>query len=439
MLISSTEVERGVSARNRRFPLNWRDIFARHASCDCGIPFVYKIAGVGDEPTKRTIMIAMLYEETSKGLFMNSEHLALPWPKSKKNPPWRSSNGVQPASEQAQKGCAMAWFVDCTLTRVRGGFTLIELLVVIAIIAVLIALLLPAVQAAREAARRLQCVNNLKQIGLALQNYHSANGCFSPGGLDDRLGVQTENADFATHVRLLGFLENQPLYNAANFSVGVINDTYGEYANSTVALTQLQAFLCPSSPLPNWLMASWGQPLANFVAPGNSYFASVGSSLEFDADPAFAGGPPNGVFQDGGAAISLASVTDGSSNTVTFGEWKLGTGLSSVTIPQDIIYAGTLPSGVTRNTPTMNMPAAWPATLVWLQNCTQSRRQRVRPRRPCAGRVGLLLCPALRLAISLSLRIQNTRIARAMARLPDVPWRVGLEQLPPWRSQRFAV
>ncbi len=116
-------------------------------------------------------------------------------------------------------------------------------------------------------------------------------------------------------------------------------------------------------------MLSWGQPLTNFVAPVNSYFTSVGSSLEFDADPAYASAPPNGVFQDAGAAIALANITDGSSNTVAFGEWKLGTGLTSVTIPQDIIFAGTLPAGITRNTPTMYMPAGWPATVSWLETC----------------------------------------------------------------------
>jgi prepilin-type N-terminal cleavage/methylation domain-containing protein/prepilin-type processing-associated H-X9-DG protein len=282
---------------------------------------------------------------------------------------WWKSRGVRPVREEERTCLAHGQPQDSPDRRVRRGFTLIELLVVIAIIAVLIALLLPAVQAAREAARRIQCVNNLKQIGLGLHNYHSSNGCFPPGGLDDRLGVQTENADFATHVRLLGYMEGQPLYNAANFSVGVINDTYGEYANSTVALTRLQVFLCPSSPLPGWLMAGWGQPLVNFTAPGNSYFASVGSSLEFDADPAFAGAPPNGVFQDGGAAIGLANITDGSSNTIAFGEWKLGTGLTSVTIPQDIIFPGFMPAGVTRNAATMYMPAGWPATLSWLQTC----------------------------------------------------------------------
>src|SRR5437763_187780 len=95
---------------------------------------------------------------------------------------------------------------------IRRGFTLIELLVVIAIIAVLIALLLPAVQAAREAARRTQCVNNLKQIGLALHNYHD-NNLALPWGT----GPWNWN-DWSAHSLLLPYLEQQPLYNSINFN-----------------------------------------------------------------------------------------------------------------------------------------------------------------------------------------------------------------------------
>ena len=258
------------------------------------------------------------------------------------------------------------------------GFTLIELLVVIAIIAVLISLLLPAVQAAREAARRASCVNNLKQLGLALHNYISVNDTLPPGGFPMLLpeyGVYINNADFSADARLLPYMGQQgPLNNAANFSVPAFNDPIGDLVNYTIHTTKLTTFLCPSNPDPNWLIEGTMTQLETITATGNTYFASIGSSLEFDAS--FTGGPPNGVFAYQGASNpsyiqytvvpnarslrppTLASITDGTSNTIAFGEWKTGSGnVNTVTIPQDIIdLNGSFPSGLTRGTPTMLMP-----------------------------------------------------------------------------------
>ena len=130
----------------------------------------------------------------------------------------------------------------------RRGFTLIELLVVIAIIAVLIALLLPAVQAAREAARRAQCVNNLKQIGLAMHNYHQAVGHL-PDGQHDRLLLRARSpttwGTFSAHALLLPYMEQTPLYNSCNFSWDIWYGT-GSNINSTVWNIKVTAFLCPS-------------------------------------------------------------------------------------------------------------------------------------------------------------------------------------------------
>jgi prepilin-type N-terminal cleavage/methylation domain-containing protein/prepilin-type processing-associated H-X9-DG protein len=253
--------------------------------------------------------------------------------------------------------------------RGRSGFTLIELLVVIAIIAVLIALLLPAVQAAREAARRIQCTNNLKQIGVALHNYHSSNDTFPPAAIIARnADLSTRNnGDYSAHARLLGFIEQSPLANAMNFSIACFNDAYGLRANSTVTTTRLNAFICPSAVVPTWNMVGEGYA----IAPGNSYFASVGSTLEFSTLQTAA--PPNGVLfyiATNGKPVSIAAISDGTSNTVAFGEWQIGDGnISKISIPSDIVMSGLYPPGVSRNAPGMIMPAGSAAFQRWFNQC----------------------------------------------------------------------
>jgi len=215
----------------------------------------------------------------------------------------------------------------------RAAFTLIELLVVIAIIAVLIALLLPAVQAAREAARRSQCVNNLKQLGLALHNYHDANGSFPIGQLlNVAIGA---TCDISAQSRLLPFMEQSNLANAINFNL-VSNNP----ANSTALGSTVASFLCPSDAV-TMLPAGWAG--INYrVNYGTSIVNAYGAEDISGVDVSMP--PPNGTFFLD-TRINIASITDGTSNTAAFSEHVKGDFSNAISTElSDTYRPGTYPS-----------------------------------------------------------------------------------------------
>ena len=200
------------------------------------------------------------------------------------------------------------------------GFTLIELLVVIAIIAVLIALLLPAVQAAREAARRTQCVNNLKQIGIALHGYHAAVGCFPVGFLYPSGPVPATTSAlqyrWSALAQMLPYLEAAHLSNALNFDFPLAYRPAGGGSafwpfypqNHTAMATQVNTFICPSD---------GALPPSTTSGPTNYAFCTGDGSQGGEATGA------NGSFVLG-RAITIADLSDGTSSTAAASEQRLG-------------------------------------------------------------------------------------------------------------------
>jgi prepilin-type N-terminal cleavage/methylation domain-containing protein/prepilin-type processing-associated H-X9-DG protein len=254
-------------------------------------------------------------------------------------------------NDRGASGCRRSVSTPGRSPRQPGGFTLIELLVVIAIIAVLIALLLPAVQSAREAARRAQCVNNLKQLGLALANYESTHGIYPYGMARENCGPNcsfSPNGYFvgsSIFVRMLPYFEQGVLANAYNYSL--INWTAD---NGTVGATGLSVLWCPSDGSIGGLhatFAGWGWDGSTQVLTYTSYAGNMGtfckvpisitSPAQHQAILNQANGPffylgwpssnppvqpdPIAPLNPGSVRpATLASITDGLSNTFAFGE-----------------------------------------------------------------------------------------------------------------------
>ncbi len=197
--------------------------------------------------------------------------------------------------------------------REKRAFTLIELLVVIAIIAILIGLLLPAVQKVREAAARMKCQNNLKQLGLALHNFHDANNAF-PTAVDPQR--------YSAHTYLLPFVEQDNLFRTINLTQPVTSA-----ANNAARGTKVPGFLCPSDPQSAY-PAGFG---------GNNYVVNYGSGI------LWAQTQTDGPFFFAGKGVRFADITDGTSNTACFSERLVGDFSNAVATDRTDLFQ--LPTG----------------------------------------------------------------------------------------------
>jgi prepilin-type N-terminal cleavage/methylation domain-containing protein/prepilin-type processing-associated H-X9-DG protein len=221
------------------------------------------------------------------------------------------------------------------MNRNRGAFTLIELLVVIAIIAILIGLLLPAVQKVREAANRMKCQNNLKQLGLAIHNYHDTNGQLPPGW------------DFPTSWGALGlvlpYVEQDNLYKTMDTTRPLSDPVNVPGVQTTVGL-----YLCPSDkPNPS---PSLGGATNYHTNNGSLPIFVVARGLNTDT-------PPNGVFYTNSKGITLTGITDGTSNTALASERLLGDGNMGLVSPREDTFNG--PNAAVGRPATADEAASW--------------------------------------------------------------------------------
>jgi prepilin-type N-terminal cleavage/methylation domain-containing protein len=260
------------------------------------------------------------------------------------------------------------WF-ELNRSARRSGFTLIELLVVIAIIAILIALLLPAVQQAREAARRTQCRNNIKQLGLAFHNYHDSLNTFPPAST---LSLPNSNGQHTWVELILPYIDQAPLYNQINFSIA--NNLTTPSNNQVLFASRSFGFVqCPSNPYSNTLVRRDGGNFDGWAQPsqGLFYVVSAGSIQPDAATPDCPGPFPNfcisqaavtwgnahanpfpGVFNRGTTRCNIRDITDGTSTTFMLGERNAEAlnwgGAFSANFP--IAFTGQRP-----NSPTINV------------------------------------------------------------------------------------
>ena len=229
---------------------------------------------------------------------------------------------------------------------VRRAFTLIELLVVISIIGVLIALLLPAVQGAREAARRTQCSNNLKQIGIALQSYETNKRIYPPGYVS-RVSIGPAAPDdlgsgFGWATMILPDMDNTPLFNSMNFLQNVDHPS-----NMTATAVQVANYICPSDSTPTMVPVrdAAGTTILYKLAASN-YIASFGSGEIAAPNPS----KGNGMYYRN-SGLSSRDLRDGASTTIAAGERSHN--LSYAT------WTGRMPKGYLIPTPTTEGGSAW--------------------------------------------------------------------------------